>query len=120
MQTTIVQVQPEPWPSGYGEVAAVLDVSLEALTDRYSLDLYEGTDNLDDYHAAAIRLASGRRLGLMRHAGAPASQVEVYADANDDPDAATRELLDALELPLSTRSWIRPSVSAPATSVIGR
>lgn len=114
MQTRIAQVQPEPWPSGYGEVVAVLGLSLDALADRYSLQLYDGTDNLDDYRAAAVQLASGRRLGLLRHAGTPASEVEVYADAHDDPDAATRDLLDALDLPLSACIWLRESVPASA------
>lgn len=114
MAARILQVQPEPWPSGYGEVAGVLDLSLESLSHRYGLALYEGTDNLDDYHAAAIQLPSGRRIGLLHHAGGPADAIEIYADANDDPDAATRELLDALQLPLSTRSWLRQGVPVPA------
>jgi hypothetical protein len=114
MQTRIVQVQPQPWPSGYGEVVAVLDLDLDALAERYALLLYEGTDNLDDYRAAAIQLPSGRRVGLLRHAGAPSDELELYADAHDDPDAATRELLNALELPMSTCSWLRQSVPASA------
>jgi hypothetical protein len=110
MDARFVQVQPQPWPSGYGEVAAILDLNLESLADRYSLELYEGTDNLDDYHAVAIRLPSGRRVGLLRHAGAPAHEVEMYADAQDDPDTAMRELLEALELPLITCIWLRQAI----------
>jgi hypothetical protein len=107
MQTKIAHVQPEPWPSGYGEVVAVLARSLDAIAQQYSLPLYDGTDNLDDYRAAAVQLASGRRLGLLRHAGTPVSEVEVYADAHDDPEAATQELLRALDLPRSSCIWIR-------------
>lgn len=119
MQARIVQVQPQPWPSGYGEVAAVLDLNLEAMAERCSLDLYGGADNLGDYAAAAIQLPSGRRVGLLRHEGLPLDEVELHADAHDDPDAAMRELLETLDLPLSTCSWLRQSIPASAGSPIG-
>jgi hypothetical protein len=67
MPTELQQVQPEPWPSGYGEAVAMLDVALDLLANRYGLRLFEGADNLGDYHAAAIRLPSGRMIGLLRH-----------------------------------------------------
>jgi hypothetical protein len=116
MQARILQVQPEPWPSGYGEAMAVLDLDLQALAGRHGFVLYEGTDNLDDYQAVALQLPSGRRVGLLRHAGAPSGESEMYADAHDDPDSATRELLDALELPSGTCRWLRQSVPASAGS----
>jgi hypothetical protein len=116
MQTRIVQVQPEPWPSGYGEAMAVLELSLTELAHRHSLRLYEGTDNLGDYHAAVLRLPSGRRVGLLRHMGLPENETEVYADAHDDPDAVARELLDALGLPLSTCTWLQQRAPASAGS----
>lgn len=114
MQARIVQVQPEPYPSGYGEVAAVLDLNLEDVAERYSLNLYRGADNLGYYTAAAIQLPSRRRVGLLRHEGLPLGETELHADAHDDPDAAMRELLDALDLPRSTCSWLRLSVPASA------
>jgi hypothetical protein len=39
MSAQVVQVEPQLWPSGYGDVAAVLDISLDRLADQCSLDL---------------------------------------------------------------------------------
>jgi hypothetical protein len=114
MRTRILQVQPELWPSGYGEVIAMLDVVPELLVDRYGLALFEGTDNLGDYHAAAIRLPSGRLLGLLRHVGAPYEGVEVHADMHEDAHEAVGELLQAMELPDTAVTWIRDALVAPA------
>ena len=116
MQARIVPVQPQPWPSGYGEAVAVLDLNLETLADGCSLDLYRGADNLGEYLAAAVQLRSGRRVGLLRHEGLPLDEVELHADAHDDPEAATRELLEALDLPPGTCSWLRQSVPVSAGS----
>lgn len=120
MPARITRAQPQPWPSGYGEVVAILDMSLASLADRFSLDVYDGTDNLDDYSAAAIQLPSGRRVGLLRHAGSPANEVEVYADAHEDPDAVARELLDALDAPPAACSWIRQVPASAGSSPLGK
>ncbi|HEU4883191.1 MAG TPA: hypothetical protein VFT45_13115 [Longimicrobium sp.] len=107
------QVQPEPWPSGYGEVIALIESSPEWLSTQYGLSFFEGTDNLDDYRAAAVQLASGRRIGILRHAGAPYQGVEVHADAHDDVHDAVQELLQALELPEDVVTWMREAVVVP-------
>lgn len=114
MHTAILQVQPEPWPSGHGEAIAMLDVALDLLADRHGLKFFEGTDNLGDYHAAAIRLPSGRRVGLLRHGGAPYAGVALYADAHDDTQDAVREFLQAAELPETVVSWMRAPAPAHA------
>lgn len=46
MQAKIVQVPPQPWPTGYGEIIAMIDRTVESLAERYSLTRFEGSDNL--------------------------------------------------------------------------
>lgn len=116
MQLRIEQVLPEPWPSGYGEIVAILDVAAESLTTRYGLQWFEGTDNLDDYHAVMIQLPSGRRLGFVRHHCDPEPGTEVHADVHDDVQDAVRELLEALELPETTVTWMREAHAVTGTA----
>lgn len=54
MRQHIAQVPAQPWPSGYGEIIAMLDVAPELLAARYSLQFFDGTDNLGDYRAAIV------------------------------------------------------------------
>lgn len=107
------QTAPTPWPSGHGGVLAVLRTTPEELTARFSLRFFEGADNLDAYDAVAIRLRSGRRLGLLRHRGDPMPGVEVYGDAEDDPDDTVAELLQAFGMPPSWCSWVREARPEP-------
>lgn len=116
---TFEQTGPEPWPSGHGGVLAVLRTTPEELTERFSLRFFGGSDNLDAYDAAAIRLRSGRRLGLLRHRGDPAPGVEVHGDAGDDPEAAVAELLHAFGMPPSWCSWIREARRAEPVRRVG-
>lgn len=114
MNGGILQIEPEPWPSGYGEVIATLDVPLDHLAARYSLELFEGTDNLGDYRAAIVQVPSGRRFGLARHDGDPEDGTEVHADQHDDPQAVIPELLRALGLSENSVTWLRDALVAPA------
>src|SRR5688500_3529573 len=116
MQGRFQQVQPRPFPSGYGETIAMLEPSPEWLAAQYGLSFFDGTDNLDDYRAAAIQLPSGRMVGILRHVGAPDEGVEVQADAHDDPAAAVDELLNCLGLPPSTCTWLRDESGVPAAA----
>ncbi|HSU15380.1 MAG TPA: hypothetical protein VLK66_14840 [Longimicrobium sp.] len=104
------QVDPAPWPSGYGNVIATVDVPIEELAERHGLALFSGSDNLDAYRAAAVRLRSGRRLGLVRHDGDPAPGTELHADAGDDVLDALREFLDAFDLSADDLLWVRDDV----------
>jgi hypothetical protein len=113
MRQHITQVAAQPWPSGYGEIIAMLDVAPELLAARYSLQFFDGTDNLGDYRAAIVQLPSGRRLGFARHHGDPEPGTEVHADMHDDPQTAIRELLQALELPDRAVTWLRHALVAP-------
>lgn len=118
MKRAITQVPPKPWPSGYGEIVAMLNVPPESLATRHSLKWFEGTDNLGDYDAAIVQLSSGRRLGLAWHHRDPEPGTEVHADAHDDVHDAVRELLQALELPEDVVTWMREAVPEPASAQV--
>lgn len=104
---SFVQVDPTPWPSGYGDVLALIDTTASELTSRHSLRFVEGDDDLGPYLAAPIRLGSGRRLGLLQHPGSPAAGVEVHGDSCEDAEDAVDELLKALEMSWDACLWIR-------------
>jgi len=62
------QIEPTPWPSGYGDAIAVTRVRPELFSRAFGLSFFEGSDNLDAYEAAAIR----RRFRQMPQRGAAA------------------------------------------------
>jgi hypothetical protein len=107
---SFAQTDPVPWPSGQGDAIAVLALLPNALTERYGLRFFEGTDNLDAYDAAAIRLDSGRQLGLLRHRGAPVQGTEIHADRADNSLDAIREFLDGFGLSADDLLWVREDV----------
>ncbi|HEX5869564.1 MAG TPA: hypothetical protein VFY65_04050 [Longimicrobium sp.] len=94
----------------------MLDVEAESLAARYGLRWFEGTDNLDNYSAALVRLPSGRRIGFARHHGNPERGTEVHADVNEDVDDAVRELLQALDLSRTSVIWMRAPAHPRCTS----
>jgi RNA polymerase sigma factor (sigma-70 family) len=104
------QTEAAPWPSGHGEAAAVVALSPGVLSERYGLRFFEGSDNLDLYDAAAIRLGSGRRLGLLRHRGNPSPGTEVHTDAHDDFLEAIQEFVETFELEYDDLIWTRDEV----------
>ncbi|HYH83335.1 MAG TPA: hypothetical protein VEX86_26310 [Longimicrobium sp.] len=107
---SFAQTDPVPWPSGHGDTIAVLALLPDALSERYGLRFIEGSDNLDVYEAAAIRLESGRRLGLLRHRGAPVPGTEIHADGADNSLEAIREFLDGFGLAADDLLWVREDV----------
>jgi|SRR4051812_43283062 hypothetical protein len=111
------QINPTPWPSGHGDAIAVTRVRPELFSRAFGLSFFEGSDNLDAYEAAAIRLGSGRIVGLMRHQSNPGSGTEIHADAGDDFVDTLREFLDAFDLSVEDLSWIHRDV--PAESLHG-
>lgn len=104
------QVEPTPWPSGCGDAIAVVRVQPDLFSSAFGLTFFSGCDNLDCYNAAAIRLRSGRMLGLLRHVGSADSGTEVHADASDDFVNALREFLDAFDLSVEDLSWMRDEI----------
>jgi hypothetical protein len=104
---SFIQTEPMPWPSGHGEAAAVVALSPDVLSERYGLEFFQGSDNLDRYDAAAIRLSSGRQLGFIRHRGNPSPGTEIHTDAQDDLLDAIREFLDAFNLTADDLAWVR-------------
>jgi hypothetical protein len=109
MHSPIEQIEPETWPSGYGDVVAVLDIPLAELAELHALQPYEGSDNLGYYRAVALRLPSGRRIGLLHHAGVPDGDTEVHADARDDPADVLDEVIRTLGMAPTACSWLRPT-----------
>ena|ERR1041384_5093506 len=107
---SFAQTDPVPWPSGQGDTIAVLALLPDTLTRRYGLRFFAGSDNLDVYEAAAIRLESGRHLGLLRHRGAPVPGTEIHADSADDSLEAIREFLDGFGLAADDLLWVREDV----------
>jgi hypothetical protein len=120
MKSAITQVPPQPWPSGYGEIIAMLDIPLDRLAARFSLRRFEGTDNLGDYRAATVQVPSGRRFGLAAHDGAAEDGTEVHADQYDDPQVVLTELLQALELAEDAVTWLRDALVAPTIEAASR
>ncbi|MFL5383540.1 MAG: hypothetical protein ACJ8GN_13565 [Longimicrobiaceae bacterium] len=108
--SSFTQTKPIPWPGGHGEAAAVVALSPAALADRYGLRFYEESDNLDFYDAAAVRLDSGRRVGLLRHHGNPSPGTELHVDAGERLLDAIREFLDAFDLHANDLTWVRSEV----------
>jgi hypothetical protein len=106
------QVEPTPWPSGYGGAIAVVRVQPDFFSRAFGLSFFSGSDNLDAYYAAAIRLRSGRMLGLTRHVHSPDSGTEVHVDASDDFVSALREFLDAYNFSVDDLSWMRDEIPA--------
>jgi hypothetical protein len=106
------QIEPTPWPSGHGGAVAIVRIQPELFPRAFGLTFFEGSDNLDAYEAAAIRLRSGRMLGLLRHLGDPGSGTEVHADTADDFVSALREFLDAFDLSVEDLSWMRDEIAA--------
>jgi hypothetical protein len=105
------QVEPTPWPSGYGGAIAVVRIQPDHFSRAFGLSFFSGSDNLDAYEAAAIRLRSGRMLGLLRHVHSPDPGTEVHADAGDDFVGALREFLDAFDLSVEDLSWMRDEIA---------
>lgn len=106
------QIEPTSWPSGYGDAIAVVRVAPDRFARAHGLSFFRGSDNLDEYEAALVRLRSGRMLGLLRHLGVRATETEVHADSADDFAAALREFLDAFRLSVDDLAWMRDEVFA--------
>jgi hypothetical protein len=106
------RIEPTPFPSGYGFEIATVRREIDHFARTFGLTFYDGWDNLGWYDAAALRLSSGRLLGLLRHRGAPRPGTEIHADAHDDFAAALREFLDAFDLSVDDLTWMHDDVSA--------
>ena len=104
------QIEPTPWPSGRGEAVAVIELSPETFAREFGLRFFDGSDNLDLYVAAALRLPSGRQVGLLRHAGNPAPGTELHVDAKDDVVDAIREFIETFGLTADELPWVREDV----------
>jgi len=105
------QIEPTPWPSGRGEAIATTRVRPELLSRAFGLS-FEESDVLRSREAAAIRMRSGRMLGLVRQRSGSRSGTELNADSADRFMDALTEFLDAFDLSVQDLSWIRDDLRA--------
>jgi hypothetical protein len=75
------------------------------LQQRYGLKFEEGEDDLDRYELAAIPIADGGQLWLLRYRRAPSPGTVVYADSAADPAPTREQLLAMLGLSHEDLSW---------------
>ena len=81
------------WPKGMLEVAFTVKADFLRLAGERGLEPEYGTDNLDDYDAALVRIDLGRQkhwVGLQAYRGSPSATFNVMVDQLSD------ELLDFL------------------------
>ena len=111
----IRQVQPhERWSSGDSRAIAVPAAEPDTLAAQYGLTFEEGADDLDYYRLAAVALADGSHVWLMRHWGNPAPGTVVYADAHADANETRHLLAHTLGLHERDFIWIAPAVAVAA------
>ncbi len=113
----VQQVPPHEYSlSGDGRPIAMLALEPDELAARYGLAFEEGYDTLDYFERAAIALADGSQVWLMRHRGNPVAGTIIYADAAADPSRVRGLLAHALGLDEADFLWTAPSSEAPAAS----
>ena len=111
------QVLPhEYWPSGDSRPIAMLALEPDELASGYGFAFEEGYDALDYFKRAAIALADGSQVWLMRHRGNPVAGTIIYADAAADPSRVRGLLAHALGLDEADFLWTAPNSEALAAS----
>lgn len=99
------QIEPEKWPSGIDRTAAVLGFEPDELAAAHGITFHRDLDDLDDFRFAGLRLPSGRQVVLLRYERNQHPGTGVLIDSRDDPTAALREALHALDLPDAAVTW---------------
>jgi hypothetical protein len=100
------QVVPsEKWPSGDRKPISVVDLEPNQIRDRFGLRFVRDEDDLDQYELAAIRLASGTEVWLIRYLHSPSPGTIIYADSGVNASHVRRELLGALGLKPEEETW---------------
>lgn len=110
---TIRHVRPhDQFPSGDSLALFELAADPAMLTARYGLIFEERCDDLDRYRLAAIALADGSQVWLVRYHGEPGAGTTVYVDAAADPELVEKLIVDALSLVTSDMRWVAPALTA--------
>ena len=102
---SFVQVTEGRWPSGREQIIGILTSDPAQLAEVNHIEFSPGSDDLDTFLQAALRLPSGRPVLLMRYSKMPTTGTLVLADSLDDPAEARRELLLILHQSLHGFSW---------------
>jgi hypothetical protein len=101
------QVYKGRWPTGDAKPIAVLRAEPDELAERLGVEFTDGADDLDAFREAALHLASGRLLLLVRYQNDPFPGTQVQADSADNPDDARQELLQAFGFSEGAFLWVR-------------
>lgn len=94
------------WPSGLPHSLAILSRSPSDLEAVLNSSFHRETDDLGRFSNLYVALASGRVIGLRSYDHDPVGGTAVLIDSTDDPAAALRELVHALQLLKGDFTWI--------------
>ncbi len=103
---SVLQIDPQPWPTGDGRPIAVIALTPEDLKGRFGLSFIEDYDDLDYYVLAAVRRPAGGQLWFMRHRNSPRPGTVIYADASVSPCRAVAEVVEMLRIKASEVLWV--------------
>lgn len=106
MSARFRQVFSGRWPSGGDRPIAILRAGLDEMERRFGLTFSLGRDDLDEFREAALVLASGRPVQLMRYRHSPGTGTTISVDRNDSADEARRELLETFGRDGEAFSWV--------------
>ena len=110
MTAKFEQVSDGRWPNGIDKPIAVLRSDPEELQREFGVRFTAGSDDLDEFHEAALRLSSGRPVLLTRYRRSPGRGTTVSVDRLDDATEALNELRSCLDLPMRGVTWISDEV----------
>src|SRR3954452_1333240 len=84
-ETSFTQETEGRWASGREQIIGVLRSDPDQLTCENHIEFSPGSNDLNTFVQAALRLRSGRAVILMRYTHTPADGTLVLADSLDEP-----------------------------------
>jgi cytoskeletal protein CcmA (bactofilin family) len=114
--TTFDQLPLTEMKHGLAKPIATIRFLPSEISKKLGISFEETEDDLDALQAAAIRTASGRQFGLVRHRHQPTEGVDILTDERSTD--LTRDLHDAmgfLRIHQEDLSWIHPEVELDST-----
>ena len=115
MTRRFTQVKKGRWPSGIDKPIAVLRAEPDELAARYGLEFHAGSDELDRFREAALRLGSGRSVLLYRYERSPGIGTTVSIDGGDRAFEAFDEIAVALGVRKREFVWISDEAGSGPT-----